>query len=233
MSAEFYNVKCESYYSEWRQDVFNVIKSLKRFNKSLEVGCAGGKLSTELKKEGLVNYAVGVEPYSKIDDDALIDVIYGCGIEEVLAGKLKGINDFDLIILPDVLEHTVDPWGILHDLSKLYLRDDGVVVISLPNIRNFMSLKKILFNSSFQYQSEGVFDKTHLRFFCISDMLEMCEKAGLKVNHIVPAYEMKDYVFFSKNRLKIINKLSLGMFSWLLADQVLLTCSKRIQLNEL
>lgn len=225
MNSNLYVNKKSSYYAEWREDIFSIIKSKGKFDKSLEIGCASGRLSSSLKREKIVKYAVGVEPYSKPVNDICIDEFRSCFIEDILE-EVDEKECFDLIILADVLEHTQDPWKILSKLSKNKLSRDGTVVISLPNIRNFLSLKKIIFNGSFEYEEEGVFDKTHLRFFCIKDMVRLIESAGLELVEKNPAYLLKSYKFFNKNRLRIINAFTLGLFKWFLADQVILVCKK-------
>ena len=39
----------------------------------------------------------------------------------------------------------------------------------------------ILRQGSFRYADKGVLDRTHLRFFCLTDMIELFESAGLQV----------------------------------------------------
>lgn len=226
MKSEFYEIKNTSYYNEWREDIFNILcGNDKKFERSLEVGCGSGILSRELKNQGVINYSVGVEPYAKIVLDNNFDEFYNKDIESMLMG-LEGNERFDLIILADVLEHTIDPWLILKTLTSKFLSDDGMVIISLPNFRNIATLYKIVINNSFKYESEGVFDITHMRFFCLNDMKEMIEKSGLKLSKFTPSYLHKRYKFFSVNRLRILNMMTFGFFRFLLADQVICICKK-------
>ena len=62
---------------------------------------------------------------------------------------------FDLIILSDVLEHLVDPWGILRKLKK-YLAPEGMVIASLPNFREFGTLSQLIFKGDFKYAEAGI-----------------------------------------------------------------------------
>jgi 2-polyprenyl-3-methyl-5-hydroxy-6-metoxy-1,4-benzoquinol methylase len=144
MKSEFYEIKNKSYYNEWREDIFNILYNKERkFERSLEVGCGSGILSRELKKQGLVNYSVGIEPYAKIVLDNNFNEFYSKDIESMLI-ELDANKKFDLIILADVLEHTLDPWLILKTLRSNFLSNDGMVIISLPNFRNILTLYKIL-----------------------------------------------------------------------------------------
>jgi len=118
MKSEFYNIKNTTYYNEWREDIFNILSNDgRKFNRSLEVGCGSGILSRELKKNNVVNYSVGIEPYAEIVPDNKFNKFFNKDIETMLL-ELDRNEKFDLIILADVLEHTIDPWQILNTLSN-------------------------------------------------------------------------------------------------------------------
>jgi SAM-dependent methyltransferase len=226
MKSEFYKIKNISYYNEWREDVFNVLLNTgKNFNRSLEIGCGSGILSRELKNHDIIKYSVGIEPYAKIVSDNNFNEFYGSDIETMLK-QLDESEKFDLIILADVLEHTIDPWSNLNLLSSKFLKDGGIIVISLPNFRNILTLYKVIFKNSFKYENEGVFDVTHMRFFCIPDMKEMISNSQLSIINISPSYIHKKFKLFSVNRLKILNFVTVGVFKYLLADQIICVCKK-------
>ncbi len=69
---------------------------------------------------------------------------------------------FDYIILGDVLEHLIDPWKIVNEL-KQYLKKDGYLVSSIPNIMHVSVLRNLVLGN-FTYEDSGILDKTHLRF---------------------------------------------------------------------
>ena len=225
MKPEFYLKKNIHYYNEWREDIFNILKYKVPFNRSLEIGCGSGILSRELKKHKISFYTAGVEPFANLSEDSNFDLFYIKTIEDSLE-ELKKQEKFDLIILADVLEHTLDPWIILRTLSSVCLADNGLVIISLPNFRNLMTLHRIIFKNSFKYENEGVFDITHLRFFCIPDIKELIISSELQIEYITPSFLHKAYKLFSVNRLRIISALTFGLFKFLLADQVVTVCRK-------
>ena len=226
MKSDFYKIKNITYYNEWREDVFNVLQNLgNKFNRSLEIGCGSGILSRELKNHKIIEYSVGIEPYAEVISDNNFDEFYDSDIETMLK-QLNCNKKFDIIILADVLEHTIDPWLILKTLSSNFLSDDGIVLISLPNFRNALTIYKIIVKNSFKYENEGVFDITHMRFFCLSDMKELINDSGLKLIKSTPSYLHKRYKFFSTNRLRILNFITFGIFKFLLADQIISICKK-------
>ena len=220
----YYSDKKIDYFSGWREDLFNLIKKYGNYENSFEIGCGSGKLSYELKKSGIVIKASVLEPYGIIQYEGF-EQKHQCTIEDLINADCNN-EKYNLIIFGDILEHTIDPWTILQKISKDYLCDNGIVVISIPNIRNFRSLYKIVFKNSFKYESEGVFDKTHLRFFCIPDVVELIRSSLLNITYMNASFEYREFKYFSKNRLRIINKLTFGIFKYWLADQVLFVCKK-------
>ena len=86
---------------------------------------------------------------------------------------------FDAIICADVLEHLVDPWGVLKRLTQCLSRN-GHLIASIPNTR-YLKLIDHLANGHWTYQSSGLLDKTHLRFFTLSEIKAMFSKAGLSI----------------------------------------------------
>ncbi|TVO60280.1 class I SAM-dependent methyltransferase [Denitromonas ohlonensis] len=86
---------------------------------------------------------------------------------------------YDLIIAGDVLEHLRDPQATL-DAASQHLSTDGAVVVSLPHIGHCV-IHACLMNEDFAYQSWGLLDRTHIRFFGIRNMQALMNSAGLKI----------------------------------------------------
>lgn len=93
-----------------------------------------------------------------------------------------GDRQYDYIVFADVLEHVKEPWQVLERAIPL-LREDGSVLISLPNIGHNAVLAGI-YSNDFTYRDYGVLDRTHLRFFTESTARKMIEHAGLRIKHI-------------------------------------------------
>jgi SAM-dependent methyltransferase len=89
-----------------------------------------------------------------------------------------GARRFDVIIFADVLEHLAWPIGVLREYLKL-LKDDGSVIVSLPNV-GLWSVRFSLMFGRFRYEDSGVLDRTHLRFFTRRSATEMLDAAGLR-----------------------------------------------------
>lgn len=146
---------------------------------TLDFGCANGSFSKLLKDKFDVE-AWGVE----IDGNAA----------KVASGKLDRVinkdalealtqlpdNYFDCIIFLDVLEHLVDPYTLL-DAVKVKLAEQGVIVASIPNIRYYGFLKEFILEGNWDYQEQGILDKTHLRFFTYKSIGKLFEELKYEI----------------------------------------------------
>jgi 2-polyprenyl-3-methyl-5-hydroxy-6-metoxy-1,4-benzoquinol methylase len=107
-------------------------------------------------------------------------------IDRILVGTIEDqlkhlpVEYFDCIVYNDVLEHLVDPWGVLKEAKKL-LTQNGCVVASIPNMRFYDVLKQLLINKQWRYREAGIMDITHLRFFTINSIRDMFLSAGYKI----------------------------------------------------
>jgi 2-polyprenyl-3-methyl-5-hydroxy-6-metoxy-1,4-benzoquinol methylase len=154
------------------------------FNRDvLELGCSTGFLSRHFVENGCK--VTGVE----IDAEAAEAARSACDRVETIdindAGWINRVGGrFDAILFGDVLEHLVDPLKTLC-LSRQLLRDDGYIVISLPNVAHWTVRLKLL-TGNFDYKDQGVLDTTHLRFFTMKSALKLVEQAGFKVREFRP-----------------------------------------------
>ena len=115
------------------------------------------------------------------------------------------LNEFDLILCLDVLEHLVDPWAVVKRLTTL-LKPGGSLIASIPNIKHHSVILPLLFCGRWDYVPAGVLDKTHLRYFTKKTAIELIESSGLRVDKLYAKGMEKQ----SKSRLA--NILSLGIF---------------------
>jgi hypothetical protein len=84
---------------------------------------------------------------------------------------------FDVVMCADVLEHLRDPRPLL-TLLQQFLKDSGFVLMSLPNASH-LSVVASLMAGRFPYQTKGLLDTTHLRFFGRDDIDALLRECGL------------------------------------------------------
>lgn len=164
-------------YSKFTGSNCIILKNIELKSKVLDVGCANGKLAKYIKKYKPC-YIVGIEideELAKIAEDYCDKVI----VADIQKKIPLPIGYFDVIIFGDILEHIANPEEVLIGFKK-YLSDDGVFLISIPNIANWTIRIKLLFGS-FKYNECGILDKTHLRFFTLKEARKMLGNCGLQI----------------------------------------------------
>ena len=154
----------------------------------LELGCSRGALGAALKQRQDV-CVVGVEPSAQAAAEAAtrLDRVVARGVEAFLDDAPPPEAPFDCLIAADVLEHLVDPWSVLARSAGL-LAPGATVVVSLPNVAYWRGLVRLVRSGSWPLDAEGVFDRTHLRWFTHDDALELLRQAGLRVVDVEPRY---------------------------------------------
>jgi hypothetical protein len=83
----------------------------------------------------------------------------------------------------DVLEHMVDPWHALVRILPL-LSPDAQVAVSVPNVRNLRVHAQLHNQGSWRYDTHGLLDITHLRFFAMQDAVRMLDETGYAVQDV-------------------------------------------------
>lgn len=174
------------YYNRQRSELLRYIQS--RQNRVLEVGCAEGLLGESLKQQGLAAEVTGIELFpdaARVAETRLDRVI--CGDIESMDRDGMGLEpgSFDCIICGDVLEHLRDPWAVLSWLASR-LKPGGKLIASIPNVRYWSVVFPLLFRGEWRYQSQGILDRTHLRFFTKTTAMQLLEQSGLTVTQSEP-----------------------------------------------
>jgi 2-polyprenyl-3-methyl-5-hydroxy-6-metoxy-1,4-benzoquinol methylase len=114
-------------------DINSDAKLIRKYLKSgkvLDVGYGSGEMLNSLKGNWEKH---GYDPYSKKKDRKLIKHKFGI-FTYTKEADIKN-NCFDLVILRNVIEHTVDFEKLLK-LARKKLKDDGLVFIRTPNINS-------------------------------------------------------------------------------------------------
>jgi len=180
MSGEAPATSGHDYYGHARREILPVLPA--RCARLLDVGCAAGATTQAIRQVREVEWAAGVE----LSPEAA--ALARAHFERVEEGRLEEtpLEDFiapaslDLILCLDVLEHLVDPWAAVKRLSPL-LAPEGRLIVSVPNIRNWKFIWRLLTKGDFRYRDSGLLDRTHLRFFTRETAIELACAGGLKL----------------------------------------------------
>lgn len=172
------------YYNLTREDVVRFLgkyleKSGKKLENVLEIGCSGGGTGAMIKERFGVPYYAGVElmPDAAKEAESRIDWVCCDNIEDMIAEQRMDElpqKKFDAILYLDVLEHLYNPWRVVEESAKL-LAPGGILIGSIPNAGNLYVLWKLM-RDQFEYDEEGLLDRTHLRFFTLQTIKNMMSK---------------------------------------------------------
>ncbi len=94
---------------------------------------------------------------------------------------------FDLVVCSDILEHVLEPLNVLKEAIRV-LRDDGVVVISVPNHFYWPMRLRLLFGMGIVWRGALInhgadyqeWNYMHIRFFTYKGFRQFLEAAGLE-----------------------------------------------------
>jgi len=162
-------------------------------NTILDIGCATGTTGKYLIDNSIADKVYGIENDEYMANQAkehYTEVIIG-DVERMNLEKHYGNISFDYIILGDILEHLLDPWILLSTLRNL-LSPNGKIIISIPNFQHIDVLIHVFIKGYYPYNQRGIFDKTHIRFFTLKNILELADKSSLEITKIHRKFRYRD-----------------------------------------
>lgn len=162
-----------------------LLERVPKGSRVLDVGCASGYLGHYLvsKKECQV---WGIEPNverANAAEQKGYTYVYTGAVEEMAADDEIVGQTYDVILIGDVLEHLMDPVGVLKVLQQ-YLAPEGRFVISLPNVAHYSVRFSLLFGR-WDYTDAGIMDRTHVHFYTKETAGALLDRAGLVVDQVV------------------------------------------------
>jgi GT2 family glycosyltransferase/SAM-dependent methyltransferase/tetratricopeptide (TPR) repeat protein len=177
-----------SYFEHARPDVAALVPQTAR--RILDIGCGAGRLGALLKERQHAE-VVGIE--LQLHAAALARA----HLDEVL---LRSVEDpgldfppgrFDCVICADILEHLREPGDLLAKIRN-WLTPDGCLVASLPNVRHHSVVSSLL-GGNWTYESAGLLDSDHVRFFTRREMEKLLYRQRFEIEQLHakpgPGYE--------------------------------------------
>ena len=130
----------EDYHSHVREDLVKYVSGKPKI--ILDIGCGKGLTAKFVKDRLNAEKAIGIELDKDAGEEAgkILDEIYILDLNRETFPET--VNNIDLIILGDILEHLVDPYSLLRILGER-LSDNGQIILSIPNIRNWRILAEM------------------------------------------------------------------------------------------
>lgn len=185
LKTDLYGKKFEAYSTSIRWEIIQLIPT--GDHKILDVGCGAGQTLKKLKELGKANEIVGIEIDEQVTRDlsGTLDRLYVGDVETMDLPYTE--KYFDYILFGDVLEHLINPRRVLHSYRKL-IKDDGFIIASIPNIKYYSVVLRLLFYDEFQYTDAGILDSSHLRFFTKKEIINMFKEENFEVDDLIPVY---------------------------------------------
>jgi 2-polyprenyl-3-methyl-5-hydroxy-6-metoxy-1,4-benzoquinol methylase len=215
--ASVYDQKPTHYFAGARKLFVDELPE-NRDGRLLEIGCGNGDTAAYALACGKCGWCAGVELCPDPAREAakkLNEVIVG-DIEEIELPY--GAEYFDVVIMSEVLEHLRDPWAILRKVHRM-VKPDGLVLAGSPNVGHYSVVSSLL-RGRWDYESVGIMDRTHLRWFTPATYREMFEECGFRVDHVGSGKPLQ-------MKARWLNRITFKRLSHLFHTQIYLKARRR------
>lgn len=195
-------------------DVFELVKPfLKEGMHLLDFGCGQGAFSQRLIDAGMIVDACDINTEqikAKVSKKITLDL--NKEIDPVFFPQ-----KYDMLIALEIIEHLQNPWKYLSDCLKL-LKDDGIIVLSTPNISNFVSRMRFLMRGSLTAFEKADLKHGHITPLSYIQIENLCDQLDLKILKkgyagpipIFHFYELSVFSLFRNTILPLLYPLMSG-----------------------
>jgi len=163
--------------------VEEALKLFEQGNMLLDVGCGEGTLGLLAQKK--------------------VRRVFGIDFSQIALWRAKSKNNqvvksnigkeglpfksctFDIVTCLDVIEHVFDPAGLLCEIRRV-LKENGILILTTPNIRFIEHLSQLLLKGKFPKTSDDFesYNGGHIQYFTFSDI-----DGILRQNKFIPLIE--------------------------------------------
>jgi 2-polyprenyl-3-methyl-5-hydroxy-6-metoxy-1,4-benzoquinol methylase len=178
-----YDDKIAKYFSGARHDMVALLETGSNAH-ILEVGCGDGATGTAVLAAGKAGYYSGIELVPAVAElaRARLNEVITANVEQLDLSRFQG--KYDALLMSEVIEHLVDPWSTVTRLMSC-LKPGSIIIASSPNIAHRRVIGALI-KGRFEYENDGVMDRTHLRWFTPGSYRALFETAGCVDVRIMP-----------------------------------------------
>lgn len=188
MPAADYSTKGGRYFSGARR-LFVDDLPVNSNAKLLEVGCGNGDTAAYALATKKCGWSAGIELCEQPAIEAR------SRLNQVLIGDVEQMElpfsaeNFDILIMSEVIEHLRDPWKTLKRLRG-FLKPGAIILAGSPNVAHH-SVLRMLVSGRWDYTDVGIMDMTHLRWFTPDTYRKLFEDCGYEVTKVAPAVPLR------------------------------------------
>lgn len=217
-----YQLKTQRYSSH--SQVFRALQGAAASSRILELGVASGYIGKHLSQHKYEMTGIERDPSLASQARPYYQDVLTLDLNKE---EIPPLKPFDYIILADILEHLYDPVEILRRMHKL-LKDDGRLIICIPNTANWLIRLKLLFGN-FDYSDRGIMDRDHVKLYTLKTARSLIKEAGFEIVNFYPVSMPFSLVFKRRFLSDCANKIYYGftrIFPALFAYQFVFTAIK-------
>ena len=145
----------------------------------LDIGCGAGRLGEAIKQRQAAQVSgIELDQQQPPRPAQRLDQVWAGDVEQLELGDPA--RSFDAIFCADMLEHLREPGGLLKQ-AREWLSPDGYLVASIPNVRHHSVVRSLL-QGNWTYESAGLLDRTHLRFYTRREIEKLFHRAGFAID---------------------------------------------------
>jgi len=146
----------------------------------LDVGCGTGGNARELGQRGLVVDGITFSASEARLAERWCRRVF---LHNCESGLPMTEENYDCVIGSHVLEHIAEPARLLTDIANV-LAPSGKLIVALPNLLFYKNRARLLFGR-FQYETGGLMDQTHLRWYTFTSAQQLIESFSFNVMNAV------------------------------------------------
>jgi glycosyltransferase involved in cell wall biosynthesis len=151
----------------------------------LDIGSGPGYMAKELAERGVAVISLDrhITPMTQAYSTQIIETDVDTFNFTSVDGRI------DTIFLLDIIEHLIDPEGLLLRLRSQFAKDRPPRVIVTTGNVAFFIVRFGLFMGQFNYGKKGILDRDHRRLFTFSSMKRLLDSTGYDVLEVrgIPA----------------------------------------------
>lgn len=162
-------------------DLLNLIPPDTR--RIVEVGCMDGAMAHACRELHPSVHYLGIDINQEYARTAaqFCDQTLGVDIESMTENAFQALFPCDCWVFGDCLGHLRDPWRIMR-MVRESIDPDGCMLICIPNAQHW-SVQMHLATGQFRNEDSGLLERTHLRWFTRTTLLEMFSETGWRIEN--------------------------------------------------